>query len=54
MPYDAERVLLAQAMGWTLDYVDSLEVRDRLAVKAVLSGWNKAQSDRIRNATDAG
>jgi hypothetical protein len=37
------RVLLAEAMHWTLEYTDGLELRDRLEVFAVLSGRNEAQ-----------
>jgi len=51
MPYEAERILIAHAMGWTLDYVDSLEVRERAEVMLVLSAWNKAQSDKLTKLT---
>jgi hypothetical protein len=49
MPYEAERILIAHSMGWTLHYVDSLEVKERAEVMTVLSAWNKAQKDKLTN-----
>ncbi len=46
MPPEAMRVLIAEAMHWTLDYTDSLELRDRLEVLVVLNA--RAAADRSR------
>lgn len=43
MPPEAMRVLLAEAMHWTLEYGDGLELRERLEVFTVLNGRNEAQ-----------
>ena len=44
MPPEALRVLIAEAMHWTLDYTDSLELRERLEVLTVLNARTAAHS----------
>ena len=46
MPPEAMRVLIAEAMHWTLDYTDSLELRERLEVLTVLNARASAQAHR--------
>jgi hypothetical protein len=46
MPPEAMRVLIAEAMHWTLDYTDSLELRERLEVLTVLNARASDQAHR--------
>ncbi len=48
MPPEALRVLIAEAMHWTLDYTDSLELRERLEVLTVLNARTAGHSHRPR------
>lgn len=43
MPEEGVRVLLAEAMHWTLDYADALELKDRLETFAVLNARTMAR-----------
>lgn len=48
MPPEAMRVMIARAMsGWTLEYTDSLELRERLEVLVVLNAQAAAQHSRL-------
>ena len=40
--WDVQRVLLAERMHWTLDYIDNLADDDLAAVTGVLDGRDKA------------
>ena len=42
MPPVAMRILVAEAMHWTLEYVDSLELREVLEVLVVLNARTAA------------
>jgi len=46
------RVLIAHEMHWTLEYTDNTELRDKLEVLAVLSGWNAAQQSHVNGDED--
>jgi len=48
MPPEGIRVLLAEAMHWTLDYADSLELKERLETFTVLNARTEAQNSRLR------
>jgi hypothetical protein len=48
MPLEAVRVLLAREFGWTLEYVDSLDIEDVQDVMAVLDGLARASSGSRR------
>lgn len=48
MPPEGMRILIAEAMHWTLDYADSLELRERLEVLAVLNARTLALNSRLR------
>jgi hypothetical protein len=43
--WSIQRVMLADRMGWTLDYIDSLPADDLAAVLGVLDGHDKAKRD---------
>ncbi len=53
MPPEALRVLTAEAMHWTLDYTDSLELRERLEVLVVLNARTAAQNSLVQRDRDA-
>jgi len=45
LAWDVQRVLLADRMhGWTLDYIDSLDEFEVLAILSVLEGKAKAEA----------
>jgi hypothetical protein len=46
MPSEGLRVLIAEAMHWTLEYADGLELRERLEVLVVLNARTAAQNSR--------
>ncbi len=48
MPLEAVRVILAREFGWTLEYVDSLDIEDVQNVMAVLDGLARAGSGSRR------
>jgi len=52
MPEAGMRVLIAHEMHWTLEYTDNTELRDKLEVLAVLSGWNAAQQSHVNGDED--
>ena len=48
MPAEGIRVLVAEAMhGWTLEYTDDLELRDRLEVLTVLNARTAAHNSLL-------
>jgi hypothetical protein len=49
MPLEAVRVILAREFGWTLEYVDSLDVEDVQDVMAVLDGLARASGSRRKD-----
>jgi len=53
MPPEALRVLTAEAMHWTLDYADSLELRERLEVLVVLNARTAAHNSLLQKDSDA-
>ncbi len=53
MPPEALRVLTVEAMHWTLDYADSLELRERLEVLVVLNARTAAQNSLLQRDRDA-
>ena len=44
MPPEALRVLIAEAMHWTLEYTDSLELKERLEVLTILNARTAAHN----------
>jgi len=42
-PVDLVRVYLAERFGWTLDYIDSLDMEEVLTVLEVLDGMDLAR-----------
>jgi len=52
MPAEGLRVLVAEAMHWTLDYADDLELQERLEVLTVLNARTAAQMSRLQKDDD--
>jgi hypothetical protein len=42
--YLVNRVMLAERMGWTLDYVDSIDVMEAADIMAILDAVDKARA----------
>lgn len=47
MPPEGTRIFLAEAMHWTLDYGDNLELRERLEIITALNARRAAQISRL-------
>lgn len=52
VPSEASDYLLAERMGWTLDYIRSMDIDDRLCLGQVLDGLDTARYHEGRRARE--